>query len=278
MIHNIGTIYIFKENITITYPGIKTLCFFHNCEYDYIEVRFGRGDSLKKRVYKYLIAKQEKLAAQYADCNIAFTKRDAERIRQIYGVELPSIVPLTLPDIYKERPKSGDRHETTCLLFGPVGQANEEAFEWFVTNVSPSLRCKTLVAGKGFEAYRDKWSSEKVEVRGYVEDVTELYAEADCVAIPLLSGGGMKIKTAEALMFGKTIFGTDEAFVGYELDREKVGGCCNSAAEFIEAINRFADGEQDSFNSYSRRIYEEKYSLQASEKAFGEILGEVNIV
>lgn len=312
---------------TVKRKGVKTLCFFHNCEYDYIEVRFGQGNSLKKSIYKHLIARQEKLAAQYADCNIVFTKRDAERIRELYGVELPVIVPLTLPDIYRECSAQAhqgkvsqriesikgsdneagqriegikssnnnaswrmesikssddetgqgteniDRHEKTCLLFGPVGQANEEAFGWFVTNVSPSLHCITRVAGKGFEAYKDKWSSDKVEVQGYVEDVAVLYAEADCVAIPLLSGGGMKIKTAEALMFGKTIFGTDEAFVGYELEPEKAGGCCNSAEKFIEAINRFADGEQASFNSYSRQIYEEKYSLGASEKAFGEILG-----
>lgn len=255
--------------------GVRTLCFFHNCEYDYIEVRFGQGNSLKKRVYKHLIAKQEKLAAQCADCNIVFTKRDAERIRELYGVELPVIVPLTLPDSYKERSKQACQGEKTCLLFGPVGQANEEAFGWFVTNVSPFLHCKTRVAGKGFEIYKDKWSSDKVEVQGYVEDVAVLYAEADCVAIPLLSGGGMKIKTAEAMMFGKTIFGTDEAFVGYELEAAKAGGCCNSAEEFIEAINRFVDGEQVPFNSYSRRTYEEKYSLGASEKAFGEILSEV---
>lgn len=263
---------------TVKRKGVKTLCFFHNCEYDYIEVRFGQGNSLKKSIYKHLIARQEKLAAQYADCNIVFTKRDAERICELYGVELPVIVPLTLPDIYRESSAQARQGEKTCLLFGPVGQANEEAFGWFVTNVSPSLHCKTCVAGKGFEAYKDKWSSDKVEVHGYVEDVAVLYAEADCVAIPLLSGGGMKIKTAEALMFGKTIFGTDEAFVGYELEPEKAGGCCNSAEEFIEAINRFADGEQPSFNSYSRQIYEEKYSLRASEKAFGEILGEVNII
>lgn len=255
--------------------GVKSLCFFHNCEYDYIEVRFGQGNSLKKRVYKHLIARQEKLAAQCADCNIVFTKRDAERIRELYGVEMPAIVPLTLPDRYRECSAQVRQGEKICLLFGPVGQANEEAFGWFVTNVSPFLHCKTRVAGKGFEAYQDKWSSDKVEVQGYVEDVAVLYAEADCVAIPLLSGGGMKIKTAEALMFGKTIFGTDEAFVGYELEPEKAGGCCNSAEEFIEAVNRFVDGRQEAFNSYSRQIYKEKYSLGASEKAFGEILGEV---
>ncbi len=248
----------------------KVICFFHNCEYDYIEVRFGKQDSLKKSVYKKLIERQERLAAQSADCNIVFTRRDAERIRDLYGVPLPEILPLSLIDAYEKRAASGG--ERKCLLFGPIGQANEEGFGWFVDNVSPYLHCPTRVAGKGFEVHQKDWASEKVEVLGYVDDIAQLYADAACVAIPLLSGGGMKIKTAEALMFGKYIFGTDEAFVGYELAYEKVGGKCNSAQEFIEKINAFLDKDIEEFHSYSRKIYEEKYSQQAVEGILASIM------
>lgn len=252
--------------------GVKTICFFHNCEYDYIEVRFGPSTSLKKSVYKRLIARQEKLAARCAGINMVFTQRDAERIGGLYAVEPPRVAPLSLKDAYEERQPGRERE---CLLFGPLGQANEEAFGWFVREVSPYLRCGTRVAGKGFEVHKEDWGSRKVAVQGYVEDIAQLYADACCVAIPLLSGGGMKIKTAEALMFGKYIFGTDEAFVGYELDCGKVGGRCNTAQEFIEAVNGFLDRGRDFdfYNGYARRLYEEKYSLQASGRVFAEVLG-----
>ncbi len=247
------------------------ICFFHNCEYDYIDVRFGERDSLKKKIYRRLIARQERLAAQFAGCNIVFTERDAERISLLYGVERPQIIPLTLKDVYEKRaPGEGERE---CLLFGPLGQANEKAFGWFVKEVSPWLHCRTKVAGKGFEVHRSDWSSKQVTVQGYVEDLAQLYADAACVAIPLLSGGGMKIKTAEGLMFGKYIFGTDEAFVGYELDFDRTGGKCNSASEFIESINTFLDHQKSYFNDYSRQVYEEKYSLRVSEREFGRLLG-----
>jgi len=250
--------------------GVRSICFFHNCEYDYIEVRFGRKASLKKSIYRRLIAKQEGLAARYAGRNLAFTKRDAERISGLYSVEMPVIVPLSLKDVYEEREPGGERE---CLLFGPLGQANEEAFGWFVKEVSPGLHCRTRVAGKGFEVHREDWGSDKVTVQGYVEDIAQLYADACCVAIPLWSGGGMKIKTAEALMFGKNIFGTDEAFVGYELDCESIGGKCGCAREFIDKINGFLEGQRAYYNADARRIYEEKYSLGASERVFAEILG-----
>lgn len=253
--------------------GRKVMCFCHNCEYDYIQVRFGSGTSLKKSLYQKVIGVQEKLALQSADCSLVFTRRDAERMEKLYGVPQPHILPLSLEDVYEKREaRAGER---ICLLFGPLGQANEEAFEWFVEKVSPTLECKTRIAGKGFEIRRKDWESHKVEVQGFVEDIAQLYADAACVAIPLLSGGGMKIKTAEALMFGKYIFGTDEAFVGYDLEYEKIGGKCNSAQEFSEKINQFLLSEKSSFHDHSRKIYEENYSLGASEDAFARILSEL---
>ncbi len=250
--------------------GVKVICFFHNCEYDYIEVRFGKRKSLKKSIYKNLIQKQEKMAAQAADLNIVFTKRDAERICGLYQVKKPEILPLSLIDVYERREPGKEERE--CLLFGPLGQANQEAFGWFVKEVAPYLHCKTRVAGKGFEAYEKVWGSKKVIVQGFVQDIAQLYADAACVAIPLLSGGGMKIKTAEALMFGKYIFGTDEAFVGYEGAFEKIGGKCNSAQAFIDKLNTFLQKEKDSFSVYSRQLYEEKYSMEASREAFAKLL------
>jgi glycosyltransferase involved in cell wall biosynthesis len=252
--------------------GIRTVTFFHNCEYDYIDVRFGHTPGIKKSVYRMLIKKQEKMAAEESDCNIVMTERDAQRIHNLYHVEVQHIIPMSLPDIFKEyKPDKTKQHEKTCLLFGPAGPANFEAFGWFIKNVSPYLNCMTLVAGKGMDIYKEQWSSEKVKVMGFVEDVSELYGRADCVAIPLLSGGGMKIKTAEALMHGKYIYGTNEAFVGYDIDYDSVGGLCDTAQDFINAINRQIDKDIPAFNDYSRKIYLEKYSMQSSEKAFAEI-------
>ncbi len=78
--------------------GTRTITFFHNCEYDYLEVRLGLKGSLKKSVYRCLIKKQERLAACESDCNIVMTERDAARVQKLYGVEKPCIIPMTLPN------------------------------------------------------------------------------------------------------------------------------------------------------------------------------------
>ncbi len=39
----------------------------------------------------------------------------------------------------------------------------------------------------------------------------------DYIISPIFVGGGMKVKTCEALMYGKNIIGTSESFEGYDI-------------------------------------------------------------
>ena len=82
----------------------------------------------------------------------------------------------------------------------------------------------------------DLTNTANIEIYSNVPDLNPFFDDADFVVLPILSGSGMKVKTAESLMNGKFIIGTDEAFRGYDIT-EKVGVICNSAQEFIVAIN-----------------------------------------
>ncbi|KAK3582584.1 hypothetical protein CHS0354_024138 [Potamilus streckersoni] len=105
------------------------------------------------------------------------------------------------------------------------------------------------------EKYQSEWESEKIEVIGTVEETSSYYYAADAVVSPILQGEGMKLKISDALMYGKTIFGTTESFDGYEVDYDKIGARCNSAEAFIRAINHFSKKkENQKFNPYSREI------------------------
>ncbi len=253
--------------------SIFLIQFFHNCEYDYVDTRFGKEVSIKKLIYKMIAFYNEKKVCKYSNYKVALSSRDQKRIEQLYNCKVDSILPLALTDEFDkcvDEKKIGQY----CLLFGPVGTANIEAFSWFVKEVSPYLEVDTLLAGKGFEEFND-WETEKVKVLGYVDDIGELYENARCVAIPLLSGCGMKIKTAEAMMFGKNIFGTEEAFSGYDLDFDKIGGKCKTADDFIFKINSFLKQNMSAFNAYSRKIYEEKHSISASLDIFGRCMEEI---
>jgi glycosyltransferase involved in cell wall biosynthesis len=82
----------------------------------------------------------------------------------------------------------------------------------------------------------------------------------------------MKTKVAEALMFGKKIVGTPEAFSGYEGVAEHVGWVCATADEFVAAIGHAAQEIVKSFDPGLRAIYEENYSFRAAQLRLAEIL------
>ena len=89
---------------------------------------------------------------------------------------------------------------------------------------------------------------------------------------PFFDGSGMKTKVAEALMFGKKIIGTPEAFTGYEEIAEQAGCVCHSVDEFVDAIDSEAETVNGGFNPILRTIYDEKYSYAAARSRLNSIL------
>ena len=98
------------------------------------------------------------------------------------------------------------------------------------------------------------------------------YRNAHCVIAPIFDGSGMKTKVAEALMFGKKIIGTSEAFSGYEEIVNIVGWKCDTAAEFIETISRVQKMILPFFDIEMRKIFQEKYSASSSKVALENIM------
>lgn len=258
--------------------NLPNVIFCHNCEKDYLEVRFENNNTIKKNIYKPYIFENESEAVKLANCVCTFTKRDSQTLYKYYGRYADIIIPLSIKDYLDESKKTDYQISSKCLLLGPAGTANNEAFTWFIKNVSPYLTCQTVIAGKGMEALKP-YESDKVKVIGFVESLQDIYASVDCVAIPLLSGGGMKVKTAEALMYGKYVFGTDEAFIGYNslYHNEEAGKLCKSADDFIQEINKYMVSDHSSFNVPSREEYLNNYSIDATMPFFEQIIKKLKI-
>ena len=121
------------------------------------------------------------------------------------------------------------------------------------------------------DAQKERFAREYTNVIGYVDDIGKMYAAMDCVAIPLKKGGGMKFKTAEAMMFGKYIFGTREAFEGYDVDMSTFSEEYEEPEEYIQAINRFLENNHR-FYQASRDCFLENYSNEGNEKRYQQIV------
>jgi hypothetical protein len=98
----------------------------------------------------------------------------------------------------------------------------------------------------------------------------EYYYTYSNIVMPIQYGAGMKVKTAEAMMFGMTIFATNEALEGYEVDDYKGIYRCNTAMEFIMAIRKMNESfwQQNTI----RECFLQQYESKVVEKKFVEVM------
>ena len=246
------------------FTDIKVVVFFHNVEYNFY-LQLAEQTGFYKKILAFNAKKNEEMAVKYADKIISLNKRDAIEIKKLYNRDVDFILPTTFEDKYKEGINfncNKKNNEKKILLFvGSDFYANFHGVNWFIKNVLDNLNNVTLyVVGKGTETWKEKFENvNNLNIVGSVDDLGKYYALADAVVLPIFLGSGMKTKTAEALMYGKYIFGTKEAFEGYDVDFSKTGGVCQSKDDFIEKINNHFKVVSNSYNDYNRKVFLEKY-------------------
>jgi polysaccharide biosynthesis protein PslH len=265
--YGILTYYLKKANL----KGV-IICFFHNVEYN-IQLQ-----NFKKNLLGfYLIIinyYNEKSALRHSDKIVALNKRDSDELQRLYGRKNFHIIPISLFDKCKDQGEEFTAILPTLLFIGNNWYANIHGLKWFVRNVLDQVNIKLQIVGSGMDKLKNEFVHPKIEFLGFVSDLSSLLIKADYVVCPVFIGGGMKVKTCEALMYGKNIIGTKEAFEGYEIDYTKVGANCNNKEEFIYAIENYCSVKREKFNKYSRKYFLEKYSFQVTLKKFDELLSD----
>ena len=131
-----------------------------------------------------------------------------------------------------------------------------------------------LVVGHGMDALASELAGHpNRRLIGPVNDVAPWYCGAHVALAPILDGSGMKTKVAEALMFGKRVIGTAEAFAGYAQDVVAAGWLCRDADSFVRALDEAARAPHPIFDPDLRAIYERHHSFTAARDRMASILG-----
>lgn len=252
------------KTIKKTDPSICIIAFFHNIEIQYAK-EYCKASGIKALPFYFAVKYWEKTTCCYSDKFITLNSRDSYLLKTIYNKKTDLELPTSLEDRYCESKKM--QLEEKCkenidyLFVGVAFFANIHGIQWFIDNVMPKVGGNLYIIGKGMEQVAFKNLNEKIHIKGFVEDLSYYYYNAKCVVSPIFLGGGMKTKTAEALMYGKTIVGTTEAFRGYELDK-RCTIVCNTPEEFEKAIKT----DCPKFNHSSRELFDKFYSLSSSKK------------
>lgn len=235
----------------------KQIVFLHNVEVDY------SWNKVIKEGFRFLPAyfatrrNEEKI--KYADKVGCLNSRDSNIIKRLYGVDADFYLPVSFKDQFDEK-RVRKPLKNRILFVGSFFGPNIDGIEWFIENVMPEIPDIQLdIVGKGFENKKAEYEKHKnVNVIGSVKDISEYYYSHSTVVMPILYGAGMKVKTAEAMMYGRTIVATDEALEGYDVEGVEGIYRCNSAEEFIERINKSVLS-LEKFNKCSRKLFLNKY-------------------
>ena len=279
---NVGKVFVDGSNLgglvkvaKRRFPQVQISSFFHN-----VEARFFLGSLKESRTPRALAVLlvnylAERKAVRYSDKIICLSERDSRMLQRLYGRAATHKAPMALQD--KLPVGLGLSRNTSrgkfALFVGGVFYANRAGITWFVEQVVPRINVKICIVGRGFEDFKQELERDgKVEVVGAVDSLAQWYLDSHFVIAPIFDGSGMKTKVAEALMFGKKVIGTPEAFSGYEKIADRVGCVCASADEFVAAIEVADTMVNDPFDSDLRAIFESTFSFPAARARLESIL------
>lgn len=257
------------------YPNIRIISFYHNVERQYAAEQL-KVSGLSKFATYILLTYNEKLSSKYSDYNILLNNRDRLLFQRYYKRDADLIIPIFFKDVFDVKTLQISKYiyssKPIALFVGSSFFANVEGMKWYLAYVHPFVDEQLIIVGKNMDRIFSSNLDQNYQVYGYIPDLSELYYNADFVIAPIFSGGGMKTKTAEAFMYGKSIIGTKEAFEGYIVSSDYAIEC-NTASQFIDAINSLiSNPNRTSFNKYAREYYLAHHSFNSIIKLYWDFL------
>jgi glycosyltransferase involved in cell wall biosynthesis len=152
---------------------------------------------------------------------------------------------------------------------------NIQGVEWYLENIWPVLRKNnpelTLhIAGKNMSEEMKKRAVDGVVFHGTIPDARLFMNQHTVMIVPLLSGGGMRLKIVEAMALGKCIISTSIGAEGIEAKNNSEILIADTPAEFITVTEALIKRtiSTDMIGDNARIVAQEKYSW---EKLVGEI-------
>lgn len=258
-------------------PATRVVTLFHNVEARFFLGALRQSKSLRAIGVLAANAAAERLAVRHSERRIVLNRRDGAGLAQLYGRGASDIVALAVADT---RGNGGDPPrpfgQNYMLFVGGGFYANRAGIAWFAREVAPQSGLALCVIGRGLEDMRGELELHaNVHLIGEVDDLSAWYRHARLVVAPIFDGSGMKTKVAEALMHGKAIAGTSEAFMGYEASGA-VGWRCDTRADFLAAIAEAKARDEPAYDPHLRLLYEQHYSLEALKRALSAVVASGN--
>jgi hypothetical protein len=256
-------------------PDIRVITLFHNVEADFFRSALAHRPTPHAAAVWLANRHAERLAVRGSDVRIALCRRDSERLHHLYGRGASAVIPLAMADRSTCRPAGTiGAGEGYFLFVGGNFYANREGIGWFAREVAPALSLPTKVIGHGLGDLRAELErGGKVQVIGAGDDLEPWYHGAKAVIAPIFAGSGMKTKVAEALMHGKRVVGTSEAFAGYGAASDSgAAWICDAREAWIACLGEISNAAAPRFDSSARTLFDQSHGARGLTAALSRLV------
>ena len=259
------------KNIKKISKDIKIIIIHHHIECNFFLQLFYNSKNIKNILIAFKMYINEYLSSKYSDKQIFFTKRDSSYGRFLFNSKNPIVLPVAQPKKNKYHNFEQMKLKKPYILFVGGGKLlpNYKGISWFINKVLPKIKLSLFVVGTGYEKLI-KNNIANVKFLGKINDLSDLYLNAEFVIAPIFSGSGMKTKIAESAAYGKTVLGTSEALVGYEKFEGKICIRCNNEIDYINSIKNYK--QIISVEEEVLEIFNKNYSIEAMSLNFSRLI------
>jgi polysaccharide biosynthesis protein PslH len=246
----------------------------HNVEYDNIQRAYREAGSPIRKLFYYLVYRtlRHDEIANIRKCNLlmATSDRDAALFRP-HIPDKPIVVVPNGVDTDYFAPMDVPVEPHTLVFTGLMEYyPNEHGILYFLEKIFPLVlqqlpETRLYIVGANPSPRLTVHASKKVIVTGYVTDVRPFLARGEAVIIPLLIGGGTRLKALEAIAMKKPIVTTSIGCEGLDLTDGETALFADTPRAFADAVIRILN-DPSLRTSLARRAGDEvlsKYRWQS---------------
>lgn len=225
----------------------------HNIEYTIWEkIAIGTKNPIKKAYINHLarqLKEYELNMFNFVDGIATISESDKIRMLQL-GVRQPIRTISFGIDLNKYHPLNPPHNVSLFHLGAMDWEPNIEGLTWFIENIWPHIhqhfpQLKLNLAGRNMPDKFIQLQVPGVQVIGEVEDAHGFMSQHAIMVVPLLSGGGIRVKIIEGMALGKAIVSSTIGAIGIEDHHTESLKIADSVQEWINALEPLVSNTEE---------------------------------
>jgi glycosyltransferase involved in cell wall biosynthesis len=188
------------------------------------------------------------------------------------------VIPIALEGPIRTPARRREDARRVTFLGGLHWPPNAQGILWFRNEIWPQIRRRVpgavlTVLGKGAPAELKNGSDSSLEIEGYVTDTAPYLSETAVFIVPLLAGGGMRVKILDAWSWGLPVVSTTIGAEGIHTRNGENILLADEPAAFAAAVAELMNNQElaDRLAEGGRRTLESHYDRRKTYAAWNRI-------